>query len=460
MALHGLTRIMGISVLLLVICVVTTSMNHVFLDPLNLTNQLRWIAMFGILGLAAAVVIITGGIDLSIGSVVALTGILLMYLLQPVYTNSGTTFTIVGKDVDRDTVLLDRSPDGIAHLNNLVIPDPKGRREKDVRLIIDLKSDAGQLAPNEVRLLNPATRAIVGTEAQLYTHQYPMRPPMAIAMVLLAGAGIGLFHGILIGYCNLQPFIVTLCGLMGYRGLAILIADNSAMTIGFHHQEFSYLATGQPVDVPIPFIRWVSEGRTLTDSAGTQTPVDLWAWVGLPMPLVILIVVAIAGAIFLHKTVAGRYLLAMGRNAEAARFSGINTRRMTVLAYVLCSTLTAAAGILFALNLNSVQPNEHGNFYELYAIAAAVLGGCSLRGGVGSVAGVVIGTAVMRLLYNAINLLGLASYWEFIIIGGVLLLGVVIDEIGRQAVNTFKTRRRKKRMRIGDSLLDQPQPPA
>ena len=117
---------------------------------------------------------------------------------------------------------------------------------------------------------------------------------------------------------------------------------------------------------------------------------------------------------------------------------------MTVLAYVLCSVLAAVGGVLFALYNNTVQPTSHGNFYELYAIAAAVLGGCSLRGGVGSITGVVIGAAVMRTLLNAINLLGLNAYWEYIIIGGVLLLGVMIDEVGRQVVNRIKTQRRKK----------------
>jgi len=168
--------------------------------------------------------------------------------------------------------------------------------------------------------------------------------------------------------------------------------------------------------------------------------------VPLPYPMLILLVLAVLGAVFLHKTVAGRYLLAMGRSEEAARFSGINTRRMTLLAYVLCATLAALGGVLFALEVNTVQPSTHGNFYELYAISAAVLGGCSLRGGVGSIAGVVIGTAVMRSLYNAINLLEYPTYWEYIIIGSVLLVGVIFDEAGRAAVNHLKTARRRKKL--------------
>ena len=102
---------------------------------------------------------------------------------------------------------------------------------------------------------------------------------------------------------------------------------------------------------------------------------------------------------------------------------------MIVLAYVICSGLAAVAGILFALDINSIQPSGHGNFYELYAIAAAVLGGCSLRGGEGSILGVVIGAAVMRVLYNAINILGIPTQLEFAIIGAVILAGVIVDEM-------------------------------
>ena len=89
---------------------------------------------------------------------------------------------------------------------------------------------------------------------------------------------------------------------------------------------------------------------------------------------------------------------ALGRNEEAARYSGINTQRMTILAYVLCAVMAGIGGMLFALDGNSIAPSSFGNFYELYAIAAAVLGGCSLRGGEGSILGVIIGTALMHTL--------------------------------------------------------------
>ena len=147
-----------------------------------------------------------------------------------------------------------------------------------------------------------------------------------------------------------------------------------------------------------------------------------------------MITLALLAGIFLNHTIYGRYLLALGRNREAARYSGIDTDRMVILAYVICSLMAGIGGILFALDINSIQPSGHGNFYELYAIAAAVLGGCSLRGGEGSILGVVLGAAVMRVLYNAINLLGIPTQLEFAIIGGVILAGVAGDELVRKVV--------------------------
>src|SRR5205823_3762938 len=147
----------------------------------------------------------------------------------------------------------------------------------------------------------------------------------------------------------------------------------------------------------------------------------------LPVPLVILAGLAVLAAVFLNLTVYGRYLLAVGRNEQAARYSGINTDAITILAYVLCSLLAGLGGVLFSLDINSVQPAGLGNFYELYAIAAAVLGGCSLRGGEGTILGVILGTALIRVLYNATNVMGIPTQLEFATIGIVILAGVVVD---------------------------------
>jgi ribose transport system permease protein len=138
-------------------------------------------------------------------------------------------------------------------------------------------------------------------------------------------------------------------------------------------------------------------------------------------------------AVFLGKTIWGRYLQALGRNEQAARYSGINTGRIVVVAYMISTVLAAIGGMLFALDSNQVPPSSFGNFFELYAIAAAVLGGCSLRGGEGAILGVVFGTAVMQVLNNMIVLLRVSDELEYAIIGLVILLGVLADELVRRA---------------------------
>src|SRR5262249_1066440 len=155
------------------------------------------------------------------------------------------------------------------------------------------------------------------------------------------------------------------------------------------------------------------------------------------MPFVLLIIISVVVWIFLHRSIYGRYLFATGRNEEATRFSGINTGLITTLAYVAAGVLTAISSIIFAFYTNSISPAPHGNFYELDGIAAAVLGGCSLRGGEGSVIGILIGTALLQVLQNLVNLLGIPSSLNFAVMGAVILLGVLADQ--------FFTRRRNRR---------------
>jgi ribose transport system permease protein len=152
--------------------------------------------------------------------------------------------------------------------------------------------------------------------------------------------------------------------------------------------------------------------------------------------------------IVLHRSVYGRYLFATGRNPEAARYAGINTRWMITIAYVISGALTAISGIIFAFYTNSVSPANHGNAYELYGIAAAVLGGCSLRGGEGSVIGILIGAALLQVLRNLVNLLGIPSSLDFAVMGAVILLGVMTDQI----LSERRNRRQIKSMRTPNPI--------
>jgi ribose transport system permease protein len=213
---------------------------------------------------------------------------------------------------------------------------------------------------------------------------------------------LGWGHGALVTRAGMQPFIVTLCGLLIYRGAARFIAKD--VTKGFTGVE------------GFETFRYLASGRLL----------------GIPMPFVTLIVIGVIMWVVLHRSVYGRYLLAVGRNEEAARFSGINTRGVVVGAYLIGGLLTGISGIMFAFYTNSVSPSNHGNFYELYGIAAAVLGGCSLRGGEGSIIGIVIGTSLLQVLQNLVNLLGIDSSLNYAVMGAVVLLGVLADQILQQ----------------------------
>jgi ribose transport system permease protein len=231
---------------------------------------------------------------------------------------------------------------------------------------------------------------------------------LALLLALVISLLIGLAHGLLITKMKLQPFVVTLCGLLIYRGITRGFTNDQ--TAGFHGE--------------LKGLRWLANGEIpVTDTFG------------LPVPCLILALVAVLAGLFLNRTIYGRYLLALGNNEEAARFSGINTDRMTILAYVICSLLAGLGGLLFVLDTNSAQPVDFGNFYELFAIAAAVLGGCSLRGGSGTIIGVIIGTALIQLLRNMITLVDeIPQNIEFAVIGAVILAGVFADEVAKRVI--------------------------
>ena len=234
--------------------------------------------------------------------------------------------------------------------------------------------------------------------------------PLAALFVIALPMMLGWAHGTLVTRANIQPFIVTLCGLFIYRGLARYTANENTKGFG----------SGEGFGT----LKFLASGRLFQklDSAGREV------FPGIPMPFVILILTAIVMWFVLHRSVYGRYLLAVGRNEEATRFSGINTRIVITSSYVVAGLLTGVSGILFAFYTNSIAPSSHGNFYEAYGIAAAVLGGCSLRGGEGSVIGILIGTALLQVLQNLVNLLGIKSSLNFPVMGAVVLIGVLADQ--------------------------------
>jgi ribose transport system permease protein len=231
-----------------------------------------------------------------------------------------------------------------------------------------------------------------------------MPPWQATLAVLALAAGIGLVHGLLVTRLHLQPFLVTLCGLFIYRGLARW-ANPSAVGLG--------------VSAPEEFRRRVDAFRTWV--VGDPLVV--------PQQLVLLVLVSILLALFLHGTRYGRYLFAIGANQEAAQYAGIPTDRYKVLAYVICSLLAGLGGVLTILESRSVNATNAGSLQELYAITGAVLGGCSLRGGEGTIPGMFLGAAVLPLLRQLCSFGGISNELEYAVIGFALLVGTIADEM-------------------------------
>lgn len=305
---------LGTFLILVVLCVVLSILEPKFLGGDNLQNLARLIGIYGIFSIGIGMVIITGGIDLSVGSVFALLGVLLSIFLVE------------------------------WHL------------------------------------------------------------PAAVAVLAVIGIStfLGLINGFLITRVKIQPFIVTLCGLLFYRGAARYIANDETKGFGAASgfETLQSMATGSVIGIPTPFL--------------------------------LLVAVSIVMWVVLHRSVFGRYVFAVGRNEIAARYSGINSNRVIAAVYVLCGLLAGISGILLSFYTNSVSPSSHGNFYELYGVAAAVLGGCSLRGGEGSILGILIGTVLLLVLPNLVNLLKIPSSLNFAVMGAVILIGVIVDELLRQ----------------------------
>ena len=300
---------LGLAVLIVVIAAVTAALNPQFLSTVNLMNMANLIGLFGIFSIGQGLIVITGGIDLSVGSMFALLGV----------------------------------------------------------VFLDLTANMG------------------------------VAWPVAVLAVLALGLLMGLVHGLLVTRLGLQPFVVTLCGLLIYRGAARYYTSDSTISLGY--------AEG------LDWLTWLAAGRSF----------------GVPHSFLALILVALVVGVVLHRSVFGRYLFAVGRNEEAARYSGIRTGAVVTGAYVLGGLLAGVSALLLVFYTSSVSPSSFGNFYELYAIAAAVLGGCSLRGGEGSVLGIVLGTVLLQILQNLVNILGIPSSLNFAVMGGVILLGALAD---------------------------------
>lgn len=295
-------------IVLIVLCAVVGYLIPTFLTTKNLLNVLRQVSITGIVAVGMTYVIITGGIDISVGSIVALSGVV---------------------------------------------------------AAMALKQDLGI--------------------------------PIAILLALAAGAGVGIFNGLLIAYGRVLPFVATLGTMYLVRGFALIVTNGQAMW-----------------DLPKSFL-----------TIGTGY------FVGIPIPVIITLAIYLSGHFLLKNFVFGRYVLAVGGDEESARLCGVAVRRVKLFTYVLAGVLTSLAGVVLAARLGSGQPST-GDGYELTAIAAAVIGGNSLSGGRGTVMGTLIGALILGVVSNALNLWGVASFWQTVIAGAIVLIAVLADTLRRR----------------------------
>ncbi|HET6148234.1 MAG TPA: ABC transporter permease [Polyangia bacterium] len=350
-------RELSMFVALVLMCIALTISNPDFAGHSNSINTLRQISMLGIYAIGSGFVIIAGGIDLSVGSVVGLTGVIIAKISSQATGGLGLSLGL-----------------GIG---------------------------------------------------------------LALAVALL----VGLAQGLLITRLKLQPFIVTLGGMLLIRGISQTIVQGGTLSMGSS-----------------PLLRLANDG--LLSIAGDPL---------LPYPALIFLGVVALATYLLHFTVFGRYIYAIGGNRDAAQYSGINVRRVETSTYVISSGLAGVAGVCYAAYIGQMS-QQVGVAYELYAIAAVVLGGCSLRGGEGTVLGIIIGSAMMRVIDNGINMFqvryddadGIARLWRlnpnwtFIIVGTVILLAVVLDQV----VHIVQAARRLRQSAAASTSAGANPPPA
>jgi ribose transport system permease protein len=335
-------RELGMSVALALMCLVLWISNPDFLGASNAINTTRQISMLGIFTIGIGFVIITGGIDLSIGSVIGLTGVIIAKI---------------------------------------------------------------------------STTQAGGMGLSLW---------VGIGVALVVALLIGLAQGLLITRLKLQPFIVTLGGMLLIRGISQTVVQGGTLSMGNS-----------------PLLGLANNGLFMING----DPL-------IPYPLIIFLTAIAIGTYVLHFTVFGRYVYAIGGNRDAAEYSGINVKKVETLTYVISSGLGGLAGVCYAAYIGQMS-QQVGVAYELYAIAAAVLGGCSLRGGEGTVLGMIIGAGIMRVIDNGINMFQLRyedatgipriwrlnPNWTFIIIGGVILVAVILDQVVHFVQAARRTRR-------------------
>ncbi|MDQ0223760.1 ABC transporter permease [Bacillus sp. 7586-K] len=303
--------------------------------------------------------------------------------------------------------------------------------------------------------------AFVGAVAAILMVNYEMPMFVAVIVSLLVGALIGAWQGFWIAYVKIPAFIVTLAGMLLFRGLTMIVLEGKS--IAPFPESFQKISSGFIPDIGggsslhlltiiigivLSVIIIITQLRARSTQVKYQFDVQpkglfilkligmvavlnvftyvLAAYEGIPNILIILAILIVLYTFITNKTKAGRHVYAIGGNEKAAQLSGIKTKRMTFWVFVNMGVLSALSGLLFAARLNAATPKA-GNLFELDAIAACFIGGASAYGGIGTVPGAIIGGLVMGIMNNGMSLLGLGVDWQQGIKGLVLLAAVAFD---------------------------------
>lgn len=301
----------GMLCVLILICAVITIANEKFLTFGNWQNLVRQISINGILALGMTFVILSGGIDLSIGPVVALSGVIAAKFMR-----------------DHESV-------------PIVVP---------------------------------------------------------ILLAILVCAVLGMFYGSVISWSGLPPFVVTLSIMQIARGIALAYTD------------------GQPIIIKNTAFRMIGQGEVFNI---------------IPVPFILFMAIFLLSLFLLKQTRFGRYIYAIGGNADAARASGVNVRKYNTLVYMLNAAFVGLAGLILAARTQSGQPAV-GQGFECDAIAAVVIGGTSMSGGIGGVTGTIIGILIIGVINNGLNLLGVSSYYQTVAKGLMILTAVLLDVVTKK----------------------------
>ncbi|MEF2966433.1 multiple monosaccharide ABC transporter permease [Paenibacillus sp. M1] len=311
--------------------------------------------------------------------------------------------------------------------------------------------------------------AFIGALAAIMMVEMQMPPFLAVILCLLIGALIGAWQGFWVAYVKIPAFIVTLAGMLLFRGLTMIVLGGQS--IAPFPKSFQKISSGFVPDwfgggsihvltivlgiVLSLLVIWQEWRERSTQVKYRFEVAPIWIFIakiaclvavinlltfvlatynGFPNILVILFVLVVIYSFVMNRMIAGRHIYALGGNEKAAQLSGVKTKRVSFWVFVNMGALAALSGLIFAARLNSATPKAGTNF-ELDAIAACFIGGASASGGIGTVFGAIIGGLVMGVMNNGMSLIGLGVDWQQGIKGLVLLLAVAFDIYNKSKTN-------------------------